>query len=120
MVSGDVLRWTWTLATGFGTLMMLVLLREVIIDNWAISQVRRPGTDVLRMIARNEVTDQWIRLAAIGTLFVAGVASLIHLTEIALWLLIASALAQIFLGTAKVLHRRKLFRQIRVRSTVAK
>jgi hypothetical protein len=111
----DVLRAVWTGGTGLGTLIMIALLREVMIDNWAISQIRRPGTDVLRVVAQGEVWDQTIRLTGVASLFFAGVLSYVPGTgEFVLMLLVLSAAAQVFLATVKMNRRRQLMRTLRL------
>jgi hypothetical protein len=110
----EVLRAVWTIGTGLGTLVMLALLREVLIDNWAISQITRPSTSVLRMTTRGEVDDQIIRLVAVASLFLAGLMTYAGQSTVVIALLCISAAAQVALGTVKLQRRRRLLRTLRL------
>jgi hypothetical protein len=107
----EILRLIWTIGTGLGTLVMLVLLREVRQDAWAMAQVRPPGLDVLRMFTLGEVMDQSIRLSSIVLLFLAGVLSYLgpYFTPVVIGLLCLSAAAQVWLGVVKLNRRRRIF-----------
>jgi hypothetical protein len=110
----EILRLVWTVGTGIGTLVMVVLLQEVRQDAWAMAQVRRPGLDVLRMFTLGEVTDQSIRLASVMSLFAAGLltyAGAMFSPEV-IGLLCLSATAQVWLGLVKLGRRRKIFRAL--------
>jgi hypothetical protein len=101
---------------------MLALLREVRLDAWAISQIRRPGTDVLRQITIGEVQDQTIRLIAIASLFFAGALSYFSVTyvgfaPVVIGLLCLSAAAQIWLGVVKIMRRRRIMRTLKLNRT---
>lgn len=110
----DLLRWAWTIGTGLGTMVMLYLLREVSIDDQAISQVRPPRADFLRVHTRGEVWDQSVLTAAVAMLFLAG---LLALTVDNIWpippLLLSAALL-VFLGLLKLSRRRRIFATLRL------
>lgn len=110
----DALRLVWMVGTGVGTLIMLYLLREVVADVEAIEALDRPGLALARDLSQGEVTDQTIRLFAVGTLFIAGVSSYARLPELTVVLLLVSALAQVALAVVKVTRRRRVFRDIRL------
>jgi hypothetical protein len=111
----DALRVIWTLATGIGTILMLVLLREAWLDRWAIRQVRRPGTDVLRLQTEGEVWDQAVLTLTLLSLFLTAVASYIGLgTALGIPLLVVCASGLVTLGVMKVRRRRRVFRQLRL------
>ena len=113
-----LLRWGWTALTGFGVLFALWNLREVLIDNWAISQVRtsqqRP-VDVLKLQTRGAVWDHSLIFVVIAADFLAGVASLSAWAFGALLFLILSAAAAIALSFMQTQRRGRIFRALRLR-----
>lgn len=110
----DILRIVLTVSTGFGTMVMAILLREVILDFQAARALRdRPDVAAAIGVAQGEVMDQCIRIVAVGALFIAGLSSMIDGSSIAAVMIIISALAQVWLATVKLQRRRKIFRDIR-------
>lgn len=114
----DVIRLGWTMLTGFGLVFALWNVREVLIDNWAISQVqttpKRP-VEVLKLQTRAEVWAHVLILGAIGGDFIAGVCSLVGFSLGALIALIASAAALIVLSFSQTRRRQRIFRALRLR-----
>lgn len=111
----DVIRWTWTFLTGWGVVFALYNVREVLIDHWAVSQIRTRPVDVLRMQTRGEVWNHALILAALAADFVAGVFALAGQSAGALIALILSAVALIQLSFMETNRRRRIFRAIRLR-----
>ena len=109
----EIVRAVWTVSAGIGTLLMLWLLRETMQDNWAIEQIRRPGTDVLRLQTRGEVTDQAMLTLAVASMCLAGGIAYIGLPELAAPLLVLTAAALVALGFIKLARRRRMFRSVR-------
>jgi hypothetical protein len=110
----EVLRLVWTIGTGIGTLIQLYLFREVVIDDRAISQVRPPRADFLRVHTRGEIWDQAILTLAVFVLFLAGVLAYVELGMWAIPLLVASAASLVSLGILKLSRRRRIFRTLRL------
>jgi hypothetical protein len=105
----EIVRAVWTVSTGVGTLIMLWLLREALVDNWAISQVHRSNGGALRIITRGEVEDQAVRVASVFCLCAAGALSYFMQPTLVIALLVLSAFAQVTLGIIKLHRRRRLF-----------
>lgn len=119
----ETVRVVWTVGTGFGLATMLMLLREVMLDDRAIRQVSRPGIAVLQMTTRGEIVDQCIRTVSVGSMFLAGLASLLDEQPrgrrsrsgvATLLLLMCSAASQVFLATVKLQRRRSMIKAIRL------
>lgn len=115
MTPTDAIRWMWTFLTGWGVLFALYNVREVLIDHWAVSQIRRRPVDILRMHTRGEVWDHALILLALAADFVAGICALAGQSLWALSALILSAVALIVLSFMQTQRRRKIFRAIRLR-----
>lgn len=115
MTPTDAIRWVWTFLTGWGVLFALNNVREVLIDHWAVSQVRTRPVDVLRLQTRGEVWNHALIFAALAADFVAGVCALTGFALGALTALIASAVALIVLSFTQTSRRRRIFRAIRLR-----
>lgn len=108
------LRLIWTIGTGIGTVVMLVLLREVWIDDQAIHQVRPPRTDFLRIHTRGEVWDQAVLTIKVALLFMAG---LLAITVDSFWPIppiVLSAGLLVLLGLVRIRRRRRIFRTLRL------
>jgi hypothetical protein len=114
-VTPDWLRWAWTALTGSGVLFAMWNLREVLIDNWAVDQIRTRPVDVLRLQTRGAVYDHALIFAALAADFMAGVCALAGMSIGALVSLIASAIALIVLSFAQTQRRRRIFRALRMR-----
>jgi hypothetical protein len=111
----DAIRWTWTFLTGWGVLFALWNVREVLVDHWAVSQIRTRPVDVLRLQTHGEVWNHALILGALAADFVAGVFALAGLSLGALTALILSAVALIVLSFMQTQRRRRIFRAIRLR-----
>lgn len=111
----EQIRWSWTILTGCGVLFALYNLREVLIDNWAVSQTRRGPVNVLRLQTRAEVWNQSLILVALAGHFLAGAFALAGVSVGALVSLIVSAAALIILSFTQGHGRREIFSAIRVR-----
>jgi len=110
----EVVRAVWTVSTGVGTLIMLWLLREALVDNWAISQVHRTNGSALRLITRGEVEDQTVRVFSVFCLFLGGGLSYFMQPALVIALLTLSAFAQVAIGIIKLSRRRRLFDTLRL------
>lgn len=117
MSTNDSIRWTWTIATGLGVAFASWNLREVLIDNWALSESPQFGVEVLRLQTRSAVWDHALILAALASDFAAGACSLLGLATGALIALLASALLLILLSFSQTQRRRRLFDVLRLRRT---
>lgn len=115
MTLNDIIRWGWTLCTGFGLVFALWNMREVLIDNWALSESSQHDVDVLRLQARSAVWDHGLVLAALTANFVAGVSSFFALSLVALSALLLSAIFLIALSFTQTQRRRQLFDLLRLR-----
>jgi hypothetical protein len=93
---------------------MLYLLWESWIDDRAITQVRPPKTDFLRVHTRGDVWDQAVLTIAVGALFVAGLMAILGVTFVAIPLLVLSAASLVYLGILKLFRRRRIFRTLRM------
>jgi hypothetical protein len=111
----EVIRWGWTILTALGMLFAGWNLREVLIDNWAVSQIRRQGLDVLRMQTHGAVYDHTLILLALMLDFVAGVGAVAGVPLVPLVALIAQALALIALSFSQTQRRRHILRTLRLR-----
>jgi len=106
----EILRVAWVNGTFLGTLLMLILLREVWLDHRATRTKRE------RIVTRAEIRDQAIRLVAIASLLAAGVLSYFMKSELVLSMFLISALAQIILAGVKLYSRGRLFNALRPKS----
>src|SRR3954469_22169169 len=111
----DIVRWIWTLLTGWGVLFAIYNVREVLIDQWAVNQIRTRPADVLRLQTRAEVWSQVLILVALAADFIAGVTALAGQTGDALIALISSVVALIALSFSQTNQRQRIFRAIRER-----
>lgn len=105
----EIVRAVWTVSTGVGTLLMLWLVREALVDNWAVSQQHRSNGGALRLITRGEVEDQAVRTISLLCLFLGGVLSYFMQSTLVIALLVLSAWAQVMIGIIKLHRRRRLF-----------
>lgn len=115
MTFTEALRWAWTMGTGFAVLFALWNLREAFVDHWAVSQIRTRPVDILRLQTQGEVWDHALILAALGSLFAAGMFSLFSLPDGALVSLIVCAVALIVLSFSQTHRRRRVFGALRLR-----
>lgn len=120
MTPDQIIRWTWTLLTGGGVLFAAWNFREVLIDSFAVSQVRRAGTDVLRMQTNGAVYDHGLIMVALALDFVAGVGAIAGAPLIPLVALVLQALALILLSISTTDRRRRVLRALKMRSTKGK
>lgn len=111
----DIIRWGWTLSTGFGLLFALWNMREALIDTWALAQSRMGDDDVLRLQTRSAVWEQVLIGGALGADFVAGAASFFGLAIISLSALLLSAVFLIALSFSQTQRRRRLFAVLRLK-----
>lgn len=115
MNANDVIRWGWTLAYGFGAVFALWNLREVLIDNWAVSEIPMEEADVLRLQSRGAVWDHTLILAALLANALAGVCSVIGFGLGALIALFLGAVPLIVLSFTQTQRRRRVFHELRQR-----
>lgn len=115
MTPDEIIRWTWTILTGCGALFAALNLREVLIDSWAVSQVRRAGMDVLRIQTHGAVYDHGLILLALLLDFVAGIGALMGIPLVPLVALIVQALALITLSFGQTQRRRRIFQALKLR-----
>lgn len=111
----EIVRWGWTILTGFGALFAAWNLREVLIDNWAVARTRPKGLDVLRMQTRGAVFDHGLILLALILAFIAGVGALSGYPIVPLVALILQALVLIGLSVSQTERRRRILRHLRLR-----
>jgi hypothetical protein len=114
-MSTDTIRWFWTILTGWGVLFALWNLREVLVDNWAVSQIRTRGTDVIKLQTRSAVWDHIFIFGAIAADCAAGVSAILGQPAIALVALIANAVLLMALSFTQTQRRRRIFRMLRLR-----
>lgn len=115
MTPDQIIRWTWTVLTACGTLFAAWNLREVLIDSWAVSQVRRSSIDVLRILTTGAVYDHGLILLALLLDFVAGIGALVSIPLVPLIALIVQALALILLSFGQTRRRRQIVTALRLR-----
>jgi hypothetical protein len=106
------IRWLWTILTSAGVLYALWNVREVLIDNWAVSQVRTRKAGVVKFQTRGAVHDHFFILGAIAADCVAGVSAILGQPAVALVALIMNAVFLVVLVAAWTYRRRKLFRML--------
>ena len=111
----DYIRWGWTGLTGLGALFALWNLREVLIDNWALSESPQRGVQVLKIQTHNAVYEHTLIFAVLVSDFLAGASSLIGWTTGALVSLLLSAVILIVLSFTQTQRRRRLFSVLRLR-----
>jgi hypothetical protein len=114
-VNTETIRWFWTILTGCGVLFALWNLREVLVDNWAVSQVRTKGTDVIKLQTRSAVWDHIFIFGAITADCIAGVSAILGQPAIALMALIGNAVLLMVLSFTQTQRRRRIFRMLRLK-----
>lgn len=115
MTFNDIIRWGWTLCTGFGLAYALWNLREVLIDNWVLSQSPQRTDEVVGLQMRTVVWEHTLIVAALSADFIAGVSSFFALSLIALVALLLSALFLIALSFTQTQRRNRLLKALRLR-----
>lgn len=103
--------------TALGVVFGIWNLREVLIDNWALSESPQRGIEVLKIQTHNAVIDHALILAALMADFIAGACSLFGWATLALIALLCSAAILIALSFTQTQRRRRLFDTLRLRRT---
>jgi len=114
MISIQVLRAIWTAGFGVGTVAMLLLLRESLIDAWALSQNPRDGIALYWLTTEGEVWDPALLSMSMAAFFLAGVMSYTAQAAVVIPLLIIGGLPLVTLGILKHVRRRRVFTQLRM------
>jgi hypothetical protein len=117
-VTDAEIRWAWTILTGFGVCFAVWNVKEVLIDNWAVSQIRTRPLDVLRLQTRSAVYDHALIAGALTTDFMAGICALLGISTWALVMLMLSAGLLIVLSFTQTQRRRRIFRALQHQTAV--
>lgn len=115
MTDTELLRLVWTVGLGVGTIVMLGLLADALIDVYAISVSQYAGIDTFRMTVQTDVWDQALLTAAVAGFFLSGVLSYFGRAPLTIGVIVLSAYLLIVLGFVKWFRRRRIFSAIRLR-----
>lgn len=114
IVTTEQFRLIWTVLGALGTILFLILAREARLDHVALTQVRPPRLDFLRMHTRGELQDVAMLTLVIGCMAGAGAASMMGVPLVAVALLVISECLLVALGFVKLMRRRAIFRSLRL------
>jgi len=112
----EILRWSWTIASAIGAGYAFWNLRQALITNWAVHQVRKnAGVDTVKMVTRDDVWLHAYILAALGANAMAGATAIAGQSLLALISLIVSAALLVGLSLTHAQRLKRIFSQIRLR-----
>lgn len=111
----ELSRIVWTLGLGVGTVVMLGLLAQALIDVYAISISQYAGIHSFRMSVQSDVWDQALLTAAVAGFFLSGVISYFGHPPLTIGVIVLSAYLLVVLGFVKLFRRHRVFGAIRLR-----